>query len=105
MAVKLRLVMHGHNRGNERSRDKHTLAHCRQMEEIAIVEAQLGVSQLVSCRRAPNCDFVDVSRTWVFSIGCCPHSSGSQIFTLIVSVYSTVCVLKDSTGTVCSVQP
>ena len=42
-------------------------------------------------RRASNRDFVDVSRMWVFLIGCYPNSCQSQILTLIVSVYSTVC--------------
>ena len=54
--------------------DKHTFAHRRQMEEFAIIEGQLGIAELVSCRRASNRDFVDAPRTWVFVIGCCPHS-------------------------------
>ena len=58
MAIELRLVIHGHNRGHERSRDKHTLAHCRQMEEIAIIEGQLGIAgrnaQGGSTRRGPH---------------------------------------------------
>ena len=54
IAVKLGLVVHGHNRGDERSRYKHTLAHCRQAEEIAVIEVQFGALELVSCRRASN---------------------------------------------------
>ena len=74
MAIELRLVIHSHNRGHECSRDKHTFAHRRQMEKFAIIEGQLGIAELVLCRRASNRDFVDVLRTWVFSIACCPHS-------------------------------
>ena len=74
VAVELRLVVHRHNSANKRSEDKHKLAYCRQMEYLAIIKGQLGILELVSCRRASNRDFVDVSRTWVFSIGCCPHS-------------------------------
>ena len=70
MAIELRLVIHSHNRRNQRSGDKHTFAHRRQMEEFAIIEGQLGISKLVSCRRASNRDFVDVLRPWVLSIGC-----------------------------------
>ena len=38
MAVKLRLVVHCHNRGDKRLRNKHTLARCRQMVELTIIE-------------------------------------------------------------------
>ena len=69
-------------------------AHSLQMEELTIIEQQLGVSELVSCRRASNQNFVDVSCTWVFSVGCCPHGGRSQILTMIVSVYSTVCTFE-----------
>ena len=68
VAVELRLVIHSHNRGNERSRDKHMFAHCPQMEDLAIIQGQLGIPELVSCHRASNRVFVDVPRTWVFSI-------------------------------------
>ena len=64
------------------------------MEELIIIEGQLGVLELVSCRRASNCDFLDLSRTWILSICCCPHSCRRQILTLVVSVHSTVCTLK-----------
>ena len=94
MDIELRLVIQSHNPGHKRSRDRHTLAHRRQMEEFAIIEGQLGIAELVSCRRASNRDFVDVSRTWVFSIGCCPHSCRSQILALIVSVHSAVYTFK-----------
>ena len=94
MAIELRLVIHSHNRRNVLSGDKHTFAHRRQMEEFAIIERQLGISKLVSCRRASNRDFVDVLRTWVLSIGCRPHSFRSQVFALIMSMYSAVCTLK-----------
>ena len=94
MAVKLGLVVHGHNPGDNRPRYKHTLAHCPQIEELTIIEGQLGVSQLVSCRRASNRDLIDVSRTWVFSICFCPHSCRSEILTLMVLVYATLCTFK-----------
>ena len=74
MAIELRLVIHSQNQGHEWSKDKHILAHHQQMEEFAIIGGQLGIAELVSCRRASNRDFVDVLRTWVFPIGCCPHS-------------------------------
>ena len=74
MAIELRLVIHSQNRRKQCSRDKHTFAHRQQMEEFAIMEGQLGIWKLVSCRRASNRDFVDVLRPWVFSIGCCSHS-------------------------------
>ena len=94
MAIELRLVIHSHKRRNQRSGDKHTFAHCRQMEEFAIIEGQLGISKMVSCRRASNRDFVDVLRPWVLSMGCRPHSCRSQVFALIMSMYSAVCTLK-----------
>ena len=94
MTIELRLVIHGHNRRHQCSRDKHTFAHRRQMEEFAIIEGQLGIAKLVSCRRASHRDFVDVRRTWVFSIGCCQHSCRSQVFALIMSMYPAVCTLK-----------
>ena len=75
IAIKLGLVAHGQNQDDERSRYKHTLAHCQQVEELTTIKGQLGVSELVLCRRASNGDLVDVSRTWVFSICCCPHGS------------------------------
>ena len=90
MAIELRLVIHSHNRCNQCSRDKHAFAHRRQMEEFAIIEGQLGISKLESCRRASNRDFVDVLRPLVFSIGCCPHSCRSQVLALIMSMYSAV---------------
>ena len=68
MAIKMGLVVHGRNRGDERSTYKHTLAHCRQVEELIVIDGQLGVSELGLCRRASNGDLVDVSRTWVFSV-------------------------------------
>ena len=64
IAIELQLVIHSHNRGHDISRDKHTLAHRRQMEEFAIIEGQLGIAEVVWCRRASNRDFVDVLRTW-----------------------------------------
>ena len=64
------------------------------MEELTIIKGQLGIMELVSCRRASNRDFVDVSRTWVFSIGRYLLSCRTQILALIVSVYSTVCTFK-----------
>ena len=64
------------------------------MEEFAIIEGQAGISKLVSCRRASNRDFVDVLRPWVLSIGCRPRSCRSQVFALIMSMYSAVCTLK-----------
>ena len=85
MAIELRLVIHSHNRRNQRSGDKHTFAHRRQMEEFAIIEGQLGISKLVSCLRASNRDLLDVLRPWVLSIGCRPHSCRSQVFALIMS--------------------
>ena len=94
MAIELRLVIHSHNRRNQRSGDKHTFAHRRQMEEFAIIEGQLGISKLVSCRRASNRDFVDVFRPGVLPIGCRPHSCRSQFFALIMSMYSAMCTLK-----------
>ena len=94
MAIELRLVIHSHNPRNQRSGNKHTFAHHRQMEEFAIIEGQLGISKLVSCRRASNCDFVDVFRPGVLPIGCRPHSCRSQVFALIMSMYSAVCTLK-----------
>ena len=94
MAIELRLVIHGHNRRHQCSGDKHTLAHRRQMEESAIIEEQLGIAKLVSCRRASNRNFVDVLRTLVFSIGCRPHSCQSQIFALIMSMYLAVRTFK-----------
>ena len=103
MAMELRLVTHGHNRRHQFSRDKHTFAHRRQMEEFAIIEGQLGIAKLVLCRRASNHDFVDVLCPWVFSIGCCPHSCRSQVFALIMSMYSAVRTFK--TRTVRSVRP
>ena len=60
MAVKLGLVVHRHNGGDERSRYKHTFAHCRQVEKHTVVEGQLGVSELVSCRRASDGDLIDM---------------------------------------------
>ena len=51
--------------------DKHTLAHCQQIEELTAIEGQRGVSELVSCCSASGRDFADVSRTSVFSIGRC----------------------------------
>ena len=93
-SLKLGLVVHGHNRGDESWRYKHTLAHCQQMEELTITEIQLGVSEVVLCRRASNRDLVHVSPTWVFWICCCPESCRSQILTLMVLVYSTVCTFK-----------
>ena len=42
----------GHNRGDERSRYKHTLAHCRHVEDLTVIEGLLGVSELVLCHRA-----------------------------------------------------
>ena len=94
MAIELRLVLHGHNLRHQCSRHKHTFAHRRQMEECAIMEAQLGIAKLVSCRRASNRNFVDVLRTWVFSIGRCPHSCRSQVFALIMSMYSAMGTFK-----------
>ena len=94
MAIEFLLVIHSHNQRNQCSRDKHTFAHRPQMEEFAILEGQLGISRLVSCRRASNRDFVDVLRPWVFSIGCCPHSCRSQVFALIMSMYSAVRTFK-----------
>ena len=79
MAIELRLVIHGDNRRHQCSRDKHTFAHRRQMGEFAIIEGQLGIAKLVTCRRASNRIFVDVLCTWVFSIGRCPHSCRSQV--------------------------
>ena len=70
------------------------LAHRRQMEEFAVIEGQLGIAELVSCRRASNRAFVAVSRMWVFSISCCSHSCRTQILALIVSVHSAVCTFK-----------
>ena len=93
MAVKLGLVPHGHNLGDERTTYKHTLAHCQQVEELTIIEGQLGVSKMVSCRRPWNSNLIHVSGMWVFSI-CCPHVSQSQVLTLIVFLYSTVCAFK-----------
>ena len=69
MAIELRLVIHSHNQGQERSRDKHRLALRREMEGFAVVEGQLGIAELMLFRRALNRDFGDVSRMWVFSIG------------------------------------
>ena len=80
------------------------LVHPQQIEEFAIIEGQLGITGLVSCRRASNRDFVDAPRTWVFSIGCCPHNCRSQVFALIVSALGGV-YLYDSTGRACSGQP
>ena len=94
VAVELRLVLHGHYCGSKRPRDKHKLAHCRRIEELGFIAGQLGIPELSLCHRALSRDFVDVSRTWVFPIGCCPHSCRSQVVTLIVSVYSTVCTFK-----------
>ena len=94
MAIELRLVIHSHNRRNQRLRKKHTFAHHRRMEEFAIIEGQLDISKLVSCRRASNRDFVDVLRPWVFPIGCCPHSCRSQVFALIMSMYLAVRTFK-----------
>ena len=94
MAIELRPVIHSHNRRNQCSRDKHTFAHRRQMEEFAIIQGQIGIANLVSCRRASNRNFVDVLRPWVFSIGCCPHSCRSQVFALIMSMYSAVRTFK-----------
>ena len=94
MAIEFRLVIHSHNRRNQRSGDKYTFAHRRQIKEFAIIEGQLGISKLVSCRRDSDRDFVDVLRPWVLSIGCRPHSCRSQVFALIMSMYSAVCTLK-----------
>ena len=94
MVIELRLAIHSHNRRHQCSRDKHTFAHRRQMEEFAIIEGQLGIAKLVSCPRASNRDFVDVLRTWVFSIGRCPHSCRSQVFALIMSMYSAMRTFK-----------
>ena len=94
MVIELQLVIHSHNRRNQCSREKHTFAHRRQMEEFAIIEGQLGISKLVSCRRASIRDFVDVRRPWVFSIGCCPHSCRSPVFALIMLMYSAVRTFK-----------
>ena len=62
MAIELPLVIHSHNRRNQCSRDKHTFAHRQQMEEFAILEGQLGIAKLVSCRRPSTRDFVNVLR-------------------------------------------
>ena len=64
------------------------------MEEFAIIEGQLGIAELVSFRRASNRNFVAVLRTWVFLIGCCPHSCRSQVLAVIVSMHSTVFTFK-----------
>ena len=69
-------------------------AHRGQMEEFPIIEGQLGISELVSSRRTSNSNFVDVLRPWVFSIGCCPYSCRSQVFALIMSMYSSVHAFK-----------
>ena len=103
MALELRLVIHSHNRGHEGSRDKHMFAHRRQLEEFAIIEGQLGIAELVSCRRPWNRDFVHMLPSWVFSIGCCPQSCRSQVLALIVSMHSAVCTFK--TRRVRRVQP
>ena len=72
-AVQLRLVVHGHNSRHEASRYKNALAHCRQVEESTIIKSQVGVSELMLCRRASNGDLIDVTCTGVFWIRHCPH--------------------------------
>ena len=94
MAVKLGLVVHGHNGGYERSRYKHTFAHCRQVEELTVMEGQLGVLEFMSCRRASNGDLIYMPGTWVFSICRYLHSLPSKASPCIggVGVLNGVCL-------------
>ena len=66
-------MVHGHDRRHERSGYKNMFAHRGQVEELTIIKGQLGVSELMSCRRASNGDLIDVSRTWIFLIRRRPH--------------------------------
>ena len=90
MAVKLGLLVHGHNRGDNPSRYRHMLAHSQQVKELTIIEGQLGVSELVSCRRASNGDPVDVSRTWVLDMLLPTRLSKSNFYTDSVRVLDGV---------------
>ena len=94
IAVTLRLVVHGHNGGDERWWYKHTFGHCRQLEELTVVGGQLGVSELVSCRRASDGDLINMPGTWIFPICRCPHCFRSQILAKVVSVYSRCVPLR-----------
>ena len=94
LAIELGLVGHGHNGGYELPRYQNTFSHFLQVEELAFVEGQLGVSEFVSCRRAADGDLVNVRGAWVFSKYCCPQCCGSQILALVMSVYLMVCAFQ-----------
>ena len=94
MAVKLGLLVHGHNGGYKCSRYKKKVAHCQQVEELTVIEGQFGILQLVLCRRASDGNLVNVPGAWVFSICRCPHCCRSQIVALVMSLYLAACAFK-----------
>ena len=94
MVLELGLVVHGHHGCYDRLRYENTLAPCPQVEELTVLEGQLGISELVTCRRASNGNLVNVPGRWVFSICHRRHCYQSEVFALKMSLYSTVCAFK-----------